>query len=105
MAVQNDILESYYPSDVSDSTLSSPSNLFLSLHHPARQNTGLLKKLFLPSAGALYVYRPSKRRRVLNRAVEKIGEEMLSLIMNMSSLICTTSIVVTLLSAPSDKQD
>ncbi len=77
MAVQNDILESYYPSDVSDSTLSSPSNLFLSLHHPARQNTGLLKKLFLPSAGALYVYRPSKRRRVLNRAVEKLEKNAL----------------------------
>lgn len=28
MAAQNDILESYYPSDVSDSTLSSPSHLF-----------------------------------------------------------------------------
>lgn len=72
MTVQNDILESYYPSDVSDSTLSSQSHLFLSLHHPARQNAGLMKKLFHPSAGALYVYRPSKRRRVLNRAVDKL---------------------------------
>lgn len=77
MAVQKDILESYYPSDVSDSTLSSPSHLFLSLHHPARQNAGLLKKLFLPSAGALYVYRPSKRRRVLNRAVDKLERNAL----------------------------
>ncbi len=72
MAVQNGILESYYPSDLSDSTQSSQSHLFLSLHHPARQNVGLMKKLFLPSAGALYVYRPSKRRRVLNRAVDKL---------------------------------
>ena len=72
MAAQNDILESYYPSDLSDSTQLSPPHLFLSLHHPARQNAGLMKKLFLPSAGALYVYRPSKRRRVLNRAVEKL---------------------------------
>ncbi len=30
-----------------------------------------MKKLFLPSAGAMYVYRPSKRRRVLKRAVDK----------------------------------
>ena len=70
MAIQNDILESYYPSDLSNFTQSSPSHLFLSLHHPARQSEGLMKKLFLPSAGALYVYRPSKRRRVLNRAVD-----------------------------------
>ena len=72
MTAQNGILESYYPSDVSNSTQSSQSHLFLSLHHPARQNAGLMKKLFLPSAGALYVYRPSKRRRVLNRAVDKL---------------------------------
>lgn len=77
MTAQNDILERYYPSDVSDSTLSSPSHLFLSLHHPARQNAGLMNKLFLPSAGALYVYRPSKRRRVLNRAVDKLEKNAL----------------------------
>jgi|GEM_PF-2966056 len=69
MTVQNDILENYYPSDLSGSTQSSQPHLLLSLHHPARQSVGLMKKLFLPSAGALYVYRPSKRRRVLNRAV------------------------------------
>jgi len=72
MTVQNDILENYYPSDLSGSTQSSQPHLLLSLHHPARQSVGLMKKLFLPSAGALYVYRPSKRRRVLNRAVDKL---------------------------------
>jgi len=77
MAAQNDILESYYSSDLSDSTQPSPSHLFLSLHHPARQNAGLMGKLFLPSAGALYVYRPSKRRRVLNRAVDKLERDVL----------------------------
>ena len=75
MTAQNDILERYYPSDLSNSTQSSQSHLFLSLHHPARQSAGLMKKLFLPSAGALYVYRPSKRRRVLNRAVDKLEVE------------------------------
>ena len=78
MTVQNEILENYYPSDLSDSTQSSQSHLFLSLHHPARQNAGLMNKLFLPSAGALYVYRPSKRRRVLNRAVDKLERSALS---------------------------
>jgi len=78
MAVQNDILESYYPSGLSNSTQSSQSHLFLSLHHPVRQNAGLMRKLFLPSAGALYVYRPSKRRRVLNRTVGKLEREGLS---------------------------
>ena len=74
MAVQNDILERYYPSDLSDSAQSPQSHFLLSLHHPARQNAGLMGKLFLPSAGALYVYRPSKRRRVLNRAVERLEQ-------------------------------
>ncbi len=77
MTVQNDILENYYPSDLSDSTQSSQPHLLLSLHHPARQSAGLLKKLFLPSAGALYIYRPSKRRRVLNRAVDKLERNRL----------------------------
>lgn len=77
MTAQKDILERYYPSDLSNSTQSSQSHLLLSLHHPARQSAGLMKKLFLPSAGALYVYRPSKRRRVLNRAVEKLEQDVL----------------------------
>lgn len=77
MTAQNDILKRYYPSDLSHSTQSSQPHLLLSLHHPARQNAGLMKELFLPSAGALYVYRPSKRRRVLNRAVEKLEQDVL----------------------------
>jgi integrase/recombinase XerD len=72
MTVQNDILESYYPTDWTNSGQSSQSHLIFSLHHHARQNAGSMEKLFLPSAGALYVYRPSKRRRVLNRAVDKL---------------------------------
>ena len=31
-----------------------------------------IRTLFAPSAGAFYVYQPSKRRRVLNRAVDKL---------------------------------
>ncbi len=77
MAAQNDILEGYYPSELANPTQSSQSHLFLSLHHPARQNAGVMRKLFLPSAGALYVYRPSKRRRVINRAVDKLEKDAL----------------------------
>ena len=29
---------------------------------------------FAASAGALYVYRPSKKRRILNRAIEQLEE-------------------------------
>jgi hypothetical protein len=72
MAAQNSIFESFYPTDWSDSTQSSQSHLILSFQHPARQNGRLMDKLFLPFAGALYVYRPSKRRRVLNRAIDKL---------------------------------
>lgn len=77
MAAQNSIFESFYPTDWSDPTQSFQSYLILSLQHPARQNSGLMDKLFLPSAGALYVYRPSKRRRVLNRAVDKLESSSL----------------------------
>ncbi|MBU1985756.1 MAG: phage integrase SAM-like domain-containing protein, partial [Proteobacteria bacterium] len=77
MTVQNSIFESFYPTDWSVPTQSSQSYLILSLQHPARQNAGLMDKLFLPSAGALYVHRPSKRRRVLNRAVDKLESSSL----------------------------
>ncbi|MBU0663425.1 MAG: hypothetical protein KJ990_02660, partial [Proteobacteria bacterium] len=77
MAAQHSIFESFYPIDWSDPTQSPQSHLILSLQHPARQNAGLMDKLFLPSAGALYVYRPSKRRRVLNRAVDKLESSSL----------------------------
>jgi len=72
MTVQSSIFEKYYSTDWTNSNQSSQSHFILSLHHPARHNAGLREKLFLPSAGALYVYRPSKRRRVLNRAVDKL---------------------------------
>ncbi len=78
MAVQNDILENYYPTDVSESTQSSKSHFIFPLQHRARQNTGAMEKLFLPFAGALYVYHPSKRRRILNRAVDKLEQGCLS---------------------------
>ena len=72
MTVQIDILENYYPIDWSESIQSSKSHFIFSLQHRARQSTGAMEKLFLPFAGALYVYRPSKRRRILNRAVDKL---------------------------------
>ena len=77
MAAQNSIFASFYPTDWSEPTQSSQSNFILSLQHPARRNAGLMEKLFLPSAGALYVYRPSKRRRVLNLAVDKLESNAL----------------------------
>ena len=74
MTVQIDILENYYPIDWSESIQSSKSHFIFSLQHRARQSTGAMEKLFLPFAGALYVYRPSKRRRILNRAVDKLEQ-------------------------------
>ena len=77
MAVQSGIFEKYYPTDWNNSDQSPQSHFIFSLHHPARQNAGAREKVFLPSAGALYVYRPSKRRRVLNRAVERLERSQL----------------------------
>lgn len=72
MAAESSIYETYCLTDWTYSDQSPQSHFIFSLHHPARQNAGVREKMFLPSAGALYVYRPSKRRRVLNRAVERL---------------------------------
>ena len=77
MTVQNDILERYYPTDWSESTQSLQSHLIFSLQHRARQSVEARERLFLPYAGALYVYRPSKRRRILNRVVDKLEQSCL----------------------------
>jgi integrase/recombinase XerC len=62
----------HYPTDWLQSVHSENHTLLL----PIQDNAGLeaesLRTLFAPSAGALYVYQPSKRRRVLNKAVDKL---------------------------------
>ncbi len=77
MTVSQGLLESYYPNDWIDSVQSSQHSFIFPLHDHEKRDADSIQKLFAPSAGALYVYRPSKRRRVLNRAVNKLEETAL----------------------------
>jgi integrase/recombinase XerD len=77
MTTSRSIFENYYRFDWTDPVQQSPNHFFFPLHDPVRHNTLSMEKLFLPSAGALYVYRPSKRRRALNRAVDRLEESSL----------------------------
>ena len=66
MTVSQNLFESFYPTDWLDSLQSSQHSFIVPLHDHANSNAESVRTLFAPSAGAMYVYRPSKRRRVLN---------------------------------------
>ena len=66
MTVSQNLFESYYPTDWPNSVQSSQHSFIVPLHDHANSNAESVRTLFAPSAGAMYVYRPSKRRRVLN---------------------------------------
>lgn len=77
MTVPQNLLESFYPTDWTDSVLSSQISFIFPLHDHAKLGAESIRTLFAPSAGALYVYRPSKKRRVLNRAVDRLESSQL----------------------------
>lgn len=77
MTVPENLFESYYPTDWTHSVQSSQLSFIVPLHDHADLNAESVRTLFAPSAGAMYVYRPSKRRRVLNRAVDKLEKSAL----------------------------
>lgn len=77
MTISSSILDNYYPSYRLDSAPSSDLHFIFPLQDPVRHNKVLMEKIFFPSAGAFYVYRPSKRRRVLNRAVDRLESSCL----------------------------
>lgn len=72
MTVAQTTLESFYPTDWTDSVHSSQHSFIFPLHDHAKVDAESMRTLFAPSAGAFYVYRPSKKRRVLNRAVDRL---------------------------------
>jgi len=72
MTISGSLFESYYPTDWTDSVQSSQQHFIFPLHDHAKRDAESMRTLFAPSAGALYVYRPSKRRRVLNRVVDRL---------------------------------
>lgn len=72
MTVPQSLLESFYPIDWTDSVQLSQLSFIFPLQDHAKLDAESMRTLFAPSAGALYVYRPSKKRRVLNRAVDRL---------------------------------
>ncbi len=77
MTDSQNLFESYYPTDWPDSVQSSQHSFIVPLHDHANSNAESVRTLFAPSAGAMYVFRPSKRRRVLIRAVDKLEKSAL----------------------------
>ena len=74
MTISGSLFESYYPTDWTDSVQSSQHHFIFPLHDHAKLDAESMRTLFAPSVGALYVYRPSKRRRVLNRALDRLEQ-------------------------------
>ncbi len=74
MTIAGSLFESFYPTDWTDSVQSSQHHFIFPLDDHAKLDAESMRTLFAPSAGALYVYRPSKRRRVLNRTLDRLEE-------------------------------
>ena len=72
MAISLHLSESYYPNDWLHSVQSSNHSFLFPLEDHANVDAESIRTLFAPSAGAFYVYRPSKRRRALNVAVDRL---------------------------------
>ena len=62
MTISQSLFESYYPTDWTDSVQSSQHHLITPLHDYTKSEAEALRTRFAPSAGALYVYRPSQTR-------------------------------------------
>lgn len=65
-------LENHYPTDWLQSVYSSNHSFLIPLQDHVNNEAESIRTLFAPSAGALYVYHPSKRRRALNKSVDKL---------------------------------
>lgn len=72
MTVAPNISESFYPNDWLESYHSTKHSFLVPLEDFFNPDAKSIRTLFAPSAGAFYVYRPSKQRRALNRAVDKL---------------------------------
>ena len=72
MTISLSLSESYYPNDWLHAVQSSNHSFLFPLEDHANIDAESIRTLFAPSAGAFYVYHPSKRRRALNVAVDKL---------------------------------
>jgi integrase/recombinase XerD len=72
MAISQNIYPSYYPTDWGQSVHSSNLSFLFPLDDHANPDAESIRTLFAPAAGAFYVYQPSKRRRGLNKAIDRL---------------------------------
>ena len=72
MANSLSIYPSYYPTDWIQSVQSSNLSFLFPLDDHANPDAESIRTLFAPSAGAFYVYQLSKRRRALNKAIDRL---------------------------------
>ncbi len=72
MTISQSIYPSYYPTDWIQSVQSSNLSFLFPLDDHANPDAESIRTLFAPSAGAFYVYQPSKRRRALNKAIDRL---------------------------------
>ncbi len=72
MTISQSIFPSPYPNDWPSAVQSSNLAFLFPLHDHGNVGSESIRTLFAPSAGAFYVYQPSKRRRALNKAIDKL---------------------------------
>jgi hypothetical protein len=72
MTISQNIYPSYYPKDWGQSVHSSNLSFLFPLDDHANPDAESIRTLFAPAAGAFYVYQPSKRRRALNTAIDRL---------------------------------
>ena len=72
MAISQNIYPSHSPTDWGQSVHSSNLSFLFPLDDHANPDAESIRTLFAPAAGAFYVYQPSKRRRALNKAIDRL---------------------------------
>ena len=72
MAILQSIYPRCFPTDLTQSVQSTRLSFLFPLDDHANPDAESIRTLFAPSAGAFYVYHPSKRRRVLNDAIDRL---------------------------------
>jgi hypothetical protein len=72
MTIPFALSESYYRNDRRQSVHSANHSFLFPLEDHGNADAESIRTLFAPSAGAFYVYQPSKQRRILNRVVDRL---------------------------------
>ena len=104
MTISLSLSESYYPNDWLHAVQSSNHSFLFPLEDHANIDAESIRTLFAPSAGAFYVYHPSKRRRAFNVAVHKLEASCLPGFEYVISYLSTSIVAITQF-PPSVKQD